>query len=162
MEKNVIGLALVPIEEVENVFCLLCEEKPKYQQLELFADYVLETYIETNVFPPFLWNYYDHDGKRSNNDIEGYNKKLNNFFPNHPNIWVFITKLQAEEATATLKFIRIEKDTLKQRGRNKVDVTRDLEIQTCKCELLAKKIDLLEYLNKVSDGVHDYSKNKLK
>jgi hypothetical protein len=36
--------------------------------------------------------------------------------------------MQAEEATATSKFIRIEKDILKlkQIDRNKVDVTKDL------------------------------------
>ncbi len=36
----------------------------------------------------------------------------------------FITKLQVEEATTTLKFIRIEKDLL---NRNKIDVTRGFE-----------------------------------
>jgi hypothetical protein len=34
--------------------------------------------------------------------------------------------MQAQEATAALKFIRTEKDILNQRDRNKVDVTRDL------------------------------------
>ena len=75
----------------------------------MFADFVLGTYIEINEFLPVLWNYYDQDGKRSNNDIEGNNKKINNFFNDHPKIWVFITKFQVEEATATLKLIRIQR-----------------------------------------------------
>ena len=44
--KKVTALALVPIDEVENVFCELLCEKPDYPQLDKWADYVLKTYIE--------------------------------------------------------------------------------------------------------------------
>jgi hypothetical protein len=58
--QNLFKIVFEPIQsqshfdEVENVFCLLCEEKPRYPHIEFFADYVLETYIETNVFPTVL------------------------------------------------------------------------------------------------------------
>ena len=49
MGKKVIALGLVPLDEVEDVFCSLLEQKPEYEQLEIFADYVLETYIESGM-----------------------------------------------------------------------------------------------------------------
>ena len=101
--KKVTALALVPIDEVENVFCELLCEKPDYPQLDKWADYVLETYIEKSsdprkpYFDKILWNQYDND-KRTNNDVEGYNYRLTTVLKVHPNIWVFITKLKSEES----------------------------------------------------------------
>ena len=101
--KKVTALALVPIDEVENVFCELLCEKPDYPQLDKWADYVLETYIEKSsdpgkpYFDKILWNQYDND-KRTNNDVEGYNYKLTTVLKVHPNIWVFIAKLKSEES----------------------------------------------------------------
>jgi hypothetical protein len=48
------------------------------------------------VFPLEVWNHYESE-KRTNNDIEGYNSKLEKFLGNHPNIWLFINKIKAEE-----------------------------------------------------------------
>ena len=40
--KKIICLALVPIDQVENCFMTLCENKPDYgDKIENFADYIL-------------------------------------------------------------------------------------------------------------------------
>jgi hypothetical protein len=64
--------------------------------LSIFLDDILLNYIEndgeTPLFPKEIWNHYNYDnGPRTNNHIEGYNLKLNNFAKTHPNIWKFIT-----------------------------------------------------------------------
>ena len=81
---------------------------------------------------------------------------MEKFLGTHPNIWLFINKIKAEESTATLKYMRINNDTLSYRKRNAVDVDRDLEIQNAKIRYLTNKINIMEYLNEVSDCVCNY------
>jgi hypothetical protein len=155
----------VPLNGVEDVYCELQVEKPDYPQLDGWSDYVLETYKEKNdprkpYFDKTLWNHYDSD-TRTNNDVEGYNLKLPTVMKFYPNIWVFITKLKAEESVASLKYIRTRNNTLignkrNEIERNEIDIQRDLNIQNAKVELLTQKIDIMEYVNKVSNVVMDF------
>ena len=102
------------------------------------------------MYPIAVWNQFDNDGSRTNNTVEGYNLKLNNFLHSHPNIWIFIRKIQAEESTSALTHSRVNDMTLNRRGRNKIDIQTDLNIQKLKCSYLAKKITAMEYLEQVS------------
>lgn len=73
--KKMIALALVPIDKVDGCFCELMDLQPELddaKKVTKFCDYVCETYIESEHFPKVLWNHYDNDGKRSNNDLEGF------------------------------------------------------------------------------------------
>ena len=56
----------------------------------------------------------------------------------HPNVWIFINKIQAEESTATLEYIRKNNGTLAKTNSNTVDVERDLKIQTAKINFLCR------------------------
>lgn len=103
-----------------------------------------------------MWNQYDSE-KRTNNDLEGYNSKLSKFLKKHPHIWKFIFQIKSEETTASLLFIRTEKQILRERGRNKGDIERDLDIQLCKYKYITKELGLTELLNEVSQVIHDYS-----
>ena len=69
---------------------------------------------------------------------------------------MFINKIKAEESTATLKYMRLNNDTLSYRKRNIHDVDSDLEIQNAKIQYLTKKINIIEYLNEVSSCVCNY------
>ena len=45
--KKIISLALVPKDHVQDVFVELCEfEKPQYDQIDTFLDYVTVTYVD--------------------------------------------------------------------------------------------------------------------
>ena len=77
----------------------------------------------------------------------------------HPNIWSFIKKIKAEESSSNLKYIRINNSTYKRRNRCSKDVQRDLIIQKAKFNLMSNKINVQEYLEKVSQIVHDKIKN---
>ena len=130
--KKIISLALVPIDKVQDVFVELCEfEKPEYEQIDLFLDYMTETYIDPDqaLFPIETWNQYDDtDNKRTNNDIEGYNLWLSLWLHKHPNIWNFIKKIKVEESTTLIKFHNINNGILKTKSRSTKDVTRDEDI----------------------------------
>jgi hypothetical protein len=84
-----------------------------------------------------------------------------NFLGNHPNIWLYINKIKAEESTATLKYIRLNNDTLSYRNRNILDVDRDLQFQNAKIRYLTDKIDIMEYLDEVSNCVCNYDEVKI-
>ena len=118
------------------------------------------------MFPIQLWTHWEHEEKRTDNDLEGYNCRLSVFLKSHPNIWKFIEAIKVEETTFALKFIRLESglyctllffilcvnslsfhyaiDTLLSRGRNKLDVERDLEITRNKCKYLQVQNDRAE------------------
>ena len=137
--KKMTCLALVPINKVEDLYCELCEQKtnwidtPEFDKIEEFADYVLENYIETSLYPIEVWNQFENDGQRTNNAVEGYNHKLNNFLTIHPNIWLFIRKIQSEESNAALTYSRTNDGILNRRGRNEADIQNDLQLQKLKC-----------------------------
>ncbi len=83
--------------------------------------------------------------------MEGYNSRFNRIVNvSHPNIWKFITCLQAEEATYTHKYVRLEKNILKERPRNRNDISRDLKIVELKNLYLFQKIDLYNLIDSLS------------
>ena len=53
--------------------------------------------------------------------------------------------------SASLKYIRLKNQTLIGNKRNKTDIQRDLDIQTYKVELLSKKINIMQYVEKVAN-----------
>ena len=73
-------------------------------------------------------------------------------------IWKFISKIKQEETAAALKYLRIENNTLKERGRNKADLSRDLEIANLKCKYLGDEINLTIYFESVSKIIQNFSK----
>ncbi len=91
------------------------------------------------MYPIEVWNQYENDGSRTNNSVEGYNHKLKNFFTIHPNIYVFKREIQSKESNAALTYSRINDGIFNRRGRNKVEIQNDLEIQKLKWEYYFKK-----------------------
>lgn len=130
--------------------------------INFLLDYFVENYIETNLFPISVWNQFDNDGSRTNNTVEGYNLKLNNFLSSHPNVWIFIRKIQSEESTSTLAYNRINDGSFRRRGRNKVDIQTDLNIQKLKCSYLARKITAMVYLEQVIEAGPKFGEEKKK
>ena len=119
-------------------------------------DHVCVNYIDSGCsFPTSLWNQYDNDNKRTNNDVEGYNSKLNKFIKKHPSIWLFILKIREESCAYEVDYCRLELGELRL-GRNKVDIERDLKMQLAKCSYLQNEYSIMEYLDKVSEVVQEF------
>jgi hypothetical protein len=90
--------------------------------------------------------------------LEGYNSKLNKYLKQHPNFWEFVRDIKSEVVDIELKWHHIETNDLKSKGRNIEDVERDLHIQKLKYEYLMNKLDILEYVDQVSDVILNFSK----
>ena len=73
-------------------------------------------------------------GNKTNNHLEGYNKKLKNFIgANAPNIYKAVKVFQEEEVDAALKYNRaLSQDTVIRRPprRAHLDVTKETKLNT--------------------------------
>ena len=161
-------MALLPQEKVGDVFVeIIMETAPveKYSQLVQFLDYMTMTWIDDGVkFPILQWNHFHNECDRTNNNNEAYNLRLDKRTEKHPNIWKFIELLQKEETHASVRFERIEDETLKVRGRKRVDLLRDLNITSAKNTYLQSDRDfddLEKYRKAISSKILIlYFKNK--
>jgi hypothetical protein len=115
--SKLVCLALIPVIKLEDGFEYIYDSRPEYTEIDKFLDYYVETWLDG--FERNIWNHFENLGPRTNNHVEGYNSRFNGIVNvSHPNIWKFITCLQAEEATYTHKYVRLEKNILKERPRN--------------------------------------------
>ena len=61
------------------------------------------------------------------------------------------------ESSTYLKYYNINAGTFKRKHRSNKDIKRDENLLKCKFELVTNKVDMMEYLNRVSNLIHDYS-----
>jgi len=98
-----IGLALIPPTLVETTWVNLMDEytPDEYHVASRFNDYLVSTYVENGSarFSKDIWNVYDaivNRLPRTNNHVEGYNRRMKAEFPTHPHIYQFIDILRME------------------------------------------------------------------
>ena len=101
--QGAIGLALIPPTLVERTWVSLMDEYTPdgYDTASQFNDYMVSTYVENGSarFGVDLWNVYDaieNHYPRTNNHVEGYNRRMKAEFPKHPHIYQFIDILRNE------------------------------------------------------------------
>ena len=70
-----------------------------------------------------------------------------------PNIWKFIEIIKENELKQNLKKVRLDGSFLRERGRNKDDILRDLQIEKFKNCLIKKEITLIEFLLNLGEKV---------
>ena len=77
-------------------------------------------------YPVSLWNHYDNvDWPRTNNNVEGYNAKLNKHCgAADPNIYKSISIFQTEEVNSYDKFVKANAGA-RAPYRRKLDIDRD-------------------------------------
>jgi hypothetical protein len=92
--KMVCCLSLIPIDEVNDFFLKILAIRPNIQNTEKLMDYFVGTYFEGS-FDLAMWNHFDtKDTPRTNNNLEGYNLKLNSHLCiAKPDIYKVIAKL---------------------------------------------------------------------
>jgi len=108
--RRAAGLPLLPAADVQDVWVDVMEETPDIHGAELFNDYMVTTWVDTDArFPISLWNHHDTAGPRTNNNLEGFHHKLNRALPHrHPNIYRFIELIKNIEKTEAAKLIQID------------------------------------------------------
>ncbi|CAF1358504.1 unnamed protein product [Rotaria magnacalcarata] len=96
-----IGLALIPPPLVETTWVSLMDEYTPndHETASEFNDYMVSTYVENGSarFGSDMWNVYEaiaNRRPRTNNHVEGYNRRMKAEFPTHPHIYQFIDTLR--------------------------------------------------------------------
>ena len=73
--KKFMALPFLPSREIPDTFARL-EAKATTAPLQMFANYVKDTWIDSQVMPPSCWSVFK-EAVRTNNDIEGWHHGLN-------------------------------------------------------------------------------------
>lgn len=121
--------------------------------LKEYLDYVTITWVEG--YRLDLWNHFETEGPRTNNHIEGYNRKFNDLLGHHPNIWNFITTLIEEEERMSIRLGKLNAGNLRENTRKKEDIERDLKISKLQTKYLMKKLDLDQYVREIASVMPD-------
>jgi hypothetical protein len=101
--QGAIGLALIPPTLVETTWVQLMDEYTpnEHRTATEFNDYLVSTYVQDGSarFDVDIWNVYEailNRRPRTNNHVEGYNRRMKAEFPIHPHIYQFIDVLRNE------------------------------------------------------------------
>ena len=95
--KHIFGLTYLNPKDVEDCFVFeLMAYKPQNAILDKFADYLVETYVDSNaIFPPHFWAEGKASISHSTNACESFHSHFNSSFYNtHPSIYIFIEKIK--------------------------------------------------------------------
>ena len=103
---HVYSLGFVPLGHVPLCFNQLVTDPQtqqlvaQYPNLHTFIQYVHNTYIVGQQFPPDTWNVFNRGmSARTNNFVESFHAQWNKSVGvRHPSIWQFVAKLQDQQA----------------------------------------------------------------
>ncbi|CAF0829701.1 unnamed protein product [Brachionus calyciflorus] len=150
--RRLFCLSLVPIDHITDEWTKILNEKPIFDQddknnkLDEFLEYFVNTYFEGQLEMD-LWNHFDTEGPRTNNDIEGYNLKLKNHVSRaHPDIYKSIEVFQVQETTSFVKY-KHALDGKPAPPRRKFNIGRDNEIKFYKKLFIEGNIGIDVYVS---------------
>ena len=153
------ALAFMPISKIDELWCSIMDQFEHLPRSQDFFDYYTDTWIDEGcLFPRNLWNYYNFNGARTNNGLEGWHHRLNsNVATSTPNIYVVIDELKKDYAynMATLK--QLENKTVKPL-RRKAYVIRNERIHDLMNRYKQGSLSLNEYFIKISKTIGKKSK----
>ena len=142
-------------ESVGDCFAFELQEiKPHNEELENFASYLVDTYIDENaLFPPKIWASKSSCTARTTNCCESFHAHLNKCFNySHPNIFVFLTILKDYQSEIYVQIQSVEK-TKTLRAKTK---RREWFLEQKIKQLDNNEIGLLQYVKLTS---HYYNSN---
>ena len=167
--QKVFAMTLIPPSAVDEYWedVIIVEYitlKDTYPKLTNFIEYIINNYFEGS-FPKSMWNHFETVGNRTNNHLEGYNKKLKNFMgAKSPNIFKSVHLFQEEELNATLKFLRADDpdgNVNRPPRRAHLDIVKEAKIKTLMDLVKEKELTLKAYVEKVI-SFYDFNRDKLK
>ncbi|XP_046546753.1 uncharacterized protein LOC124256830 [Haliotis rubra] len=93
------ALPLGPMDKVDDVWLDVIAESPAGAKVRAFMDYVTTTWVEGRQFGPEVWNLFGNPGHQTNNDVEGWNHKINKLVrKSHPNVFEVVKLFQREQS----------------------------------------------------------------
>jgi hypothetical protein len=100
--NGALGLALIPPTLIQDTWVDIMDHyTPDHVGGIAFNDYIVSTYVDYTSarFLQDGWNFFDEiiqNFPRTNNHVEGLNRRMNSIFPLHPHIFNFIQHLRQE------------------------------------------------------------------
>jgi len=126
--NGALDLALIPPTLIQNTWVDLTDNyTPDHDNATTFNDYIVSTYIDysSTRFMQDGWKFHQEIIERlprTNNHVEGFNKRINSIFPTHPHIFNFIQCLRQEHE---FQHHRAEESLLQVRKRKKISENID-------------------------------------
>ncbi|XP_048238825.1 uncharacterized protein LOC125372533 [Haliotis rufescens] len=107
--RRAAGLALLPIPFVQDAWVQAMQSTPYVPRAVDFNDYIVRTWVDDDArFSMRMWNHFETDGPRTNNNLEGFHSRLNYLLPHvHPNIYRFIEVIQKVEFSERTKVMQL-------------------------------------------------------
>ena len=102
------------------------------------------------------WNYYDYLGRRTNNDLEGFNRQLNRFLHSpHPNIYKFFDHIKGIDQKNSLRIIEYRKNPIDYGKRilPSKQVEKETKLQRLMTAYKNDQISLFDYLNALASNI---------
>ncbi|CAF1136308.1 unnamed protein product [Didymodactylos carnosus] len=114
--QRVAALAFMPLDKIDELWCNIMDDYSDIPNIVLFFDYITEIWIDNSeaMFEKQLWNYYNFDGARTTNSVEGWHHRLNSQVAvTNPNFYFFVKKLRSDYAynVATIKQVQRQQTT---------------------------------------------------
>ena len=120
---------------MEIAYQQLISERPAGDKVEDFIRYFEKTWIKGD-YPVSLWNHLNNNGPRTNNHLEGDNRKTNSEMPSETlNIYQFIDFNKILESEVFINFHRRENSCKFNTKRRPIDIKRDERIRNLKSSL---------------------------
>ncbi|CAF1265808.1 unnamed protein product [Rotaria sordida] len=152
--KQTAALTFMPMSEINDLWCGIMDKFDHIPHAQEFFDYFTETWVDEGcLFPKTLWNYYNFDGPRTTNGLEGWHHRLNsNIGTTNPNLYVVIEELKKDYAfnMATLK--QLENNTNKP-PRKKQFIFRNQRIMDLMTRYGKGALSLEEYFVKMCNTI---------
>ena len=157
--ESCVAIAFIPAAEVElNFETFISSLEPQYATLLAdFFNYFRSTWL-FGKFPIKMWNVYGHDHlHRTNNVVESWHAGLKRKFPNHPNVFTYISGIKAMQSCTEMRIVQASNGESPARRRLKY---RKLEAQLAKLHQQheTNKITTSELWRSVRHNVRKFKK----
>ncbi|CAM2728819.1 unnamed protein product [Rotaria socialis] len=148
------ALAFMPISKINELWCTIMDKFEHIPRSQDFFDYYTDTWIDKGcLYPRQLWNYYNFNGPRTNNGLEGWHHRLNsNIATSTPNIYVVIDELIKDYAFNMNKTKQLENNT-KMPQRRKQFMIRNERILNLMNRYETGSLSLDDYFIKISKTI---------
>jgi cell fate (sporulation/competence/biofilm development) regulator YmcA (YheA/YmcA/DUF963 family) len=103
-----------------------------------------------------IWNYYVYLGRRTNNDLKGFNRQLDRFLHgSDPNIFKFVNHIKGIDQKNSLRIIEYRKDPLHygRWSQSAKQVEKETKLQRLMDAYKKSQISLFDYLNAIAANI---------
>jgi hypothetical protein len=141
----------MPTSKINELWCIIMDQFQHLPSSQDFFDYYTDTWIdESCLFPRRLWNYYDFNGVRTNNGLEGWHHRLNsNIATCTLNVYVVIDEFKKDYAYSMPTIKQMKNKTITP-SRRKHYVFRNQRILDLMNRYKEGSLSLDEYFIKIS------------